>query len=164
MKSITIYFFKGCETIEEVKALYKTLAKVHHPDKGGDVETMKALSNEYTFVCAKIAQGSGMSKEETEATILSAESYRDAINAIAHLDGLIVELVGAWIWVTGETRTHKDVLKGAGYIWAHKKLAWYFRTEEYKTRNRSKMTLDEVRNKYGSERIYTGRGHTALRA
>lgn len=29
-------FFQDCQTIDEVKKRYKSLAKEHHPDKGGD--------------------------------------------------------------------------------------------------------------------------------
>lgn len=163
MKNVKIHFFKDCTTVEEVKELYKKLAKEHHPDKGGNVETMQALNNEYTFVCAKIVQGAGMTAEETEASILSAEAYRDAINAIIHLDGLIIELIGAWIWVSGDTYKHKIALKAAKYEWKHKKEMWVFRTAEYKTRNRTPMHIDEIRAKYGSERI-NGKGGSYLKA
>lgn len=163
MKTVKIRFFATCTSIDEVKALYRELAKTHHPDKGGDLETMQAINNEYTFICAKIAQGENMSQQETEATILKAEAYRMAIEKIINLPGLIIEVVGAWIWVTGTTREHRDVLKdpeGGRFMWASKKEAWYFRTEEYKSTNRSKMSLDQIRTRYGSERVFSSKLHT----
>ena len=36
-------FFERCRTLAELKAEYKRLAMLHHPDMGGDLETMKAV-------------------------------------------------------------------------------------------------------------------------
>ena len=146
-------YFKDCKSIEEVKHLYRQLAKENHPDKGGDTATMQRINNEYTFACAKIAKGQNLSDEETENIIINAERYREALDKIINLPGLIIELVGAWIWVTGNTYEHKVALKAAKFIYAHKKVAWYFRTDEYKTHNRRSMSLDEIKNKYGSRAI-----------
>ena len=38
------YFTPVPATLEELKALYRKLAMKHHPDLGGDTETMKANS------------------------------------------------------------------------------------------------------------------------
>ncbi|MGP8215318.1 MAG: J domain-containing protein [Bacteroidia bacterium] len=146
-------YFKDCTTIEEVKKLYRTLAKENHPDKGGDTATMQRINTEYTFACAKIAKGQNLSDEETENIIINAERYREALDKIINLPGLIIELVGAWLWVTGNTYEHRATLKAAGFIFAHKKVAWYFRTDEYKTHNRHSMSLQEIKNKYGVQSI-----------
>ena len=53
--------FENITTIEEAKKLYRELAKQHHPDKGGDVEIMKQVNNEYDFLCAKILKGENLS-------------------------------------------------------------------------------------------------------
>ncbi|WP_256004951.1 hypothetical protein [Pedobacter deserti] len=45
----------------------------------------------------------------------------------------------------------KDTLKRAGFFFASKKQAWYFRTAEYKVSKGGKKSLDEIRAKYGSE-------------
>lgn len=38
-------YFEGCSTLQDVKELYRTLAKQHHPDRGGNLETMQAINN-----------------------------------------------------------------------------------------------------------------------
>lgn len=150
-------YFKNCKTIDEVKALYRALAMQHHPDKGGDVAIMQAVNTEYAFACAKIIKGENLDSTETEAEILKAEKYREALEKIANLEGIIIELVGAWIWVTGNTYPHRARLKEAGFMFAHKKVAWYFRTDEFKTHSRHQLSLDEIKNKYGSRDIsFTG--------
>ena len=149
-------WFSGCRTLDEVKALYKKLAKQYHPDLGGDTETMQAVNREYAFACAKVISGSGLSEEETEEEIRFSEEYRTAIEKIVHLEGITIELVGHWIWVTGMTRQHKEILKEACYFFASKKLAWYFRTGEYKVKKGGNKSLEEIRAKYGSEVISRG--------
>ena len=148
-------FFNDCKTIDEVKATYKTLAKLHHPDKGGDLATMQAINNEYSFAIAKIAKGENLSDAEISDIITENEKYRDAIAAIINLDGISIELVGCWIWVTGNTFPVKADLKKAGFYFASKKVAWYFRTEEYKSNSRKNYSLDEIKSKYGSQEIKT---------
>ena len=51
-------FFNECKTLNEVKFLYRELAKKHHPDKGGELETMQAINNEYAYAIRVIANGS----------------------------------------------------------------------------------------------------------
>jgi len=148
-------FFNDCKTIDEVKATYKTLAKLHHPDKGGDLATMQAINNEYSFAITKIAKGENLSDAEISDIITENEKYRDAIAAIINLDGISIELVGCWIWVTGNTFPVKADLKKAGFYFASKKVAWYFRTDEYKSNSRKNYSLDEIKTKYGSQEIKT---------
>jgi len=145
-------YFKDCKTIEEVKAAYKRLAKEHHPDCGGDTATMQEINTEYSFACAKILKGENLTDEETSDQMRMSEEYREVIEKIINLPGIIIEIVGMWIWVTGNTRPVKQQLKEAGLFFAHKKVAWYYRAEEYKTKG-GKKTLDEIREKYGSETV-----------
>ena len=39
--------FKDCRTLEELKKKYHELVLKHHPDRGGDLETMKAINAEF---------------------------------------------------------------------------------------------------------------------
>lgn len=145
-------FFNECSTMEEVKATYKKLAKQHHPDCGGDTATMQAVNTEYAFVCAKILKGENLTAEETDEQIRLSEEYRKVIEGIINLEGITIEIVGHWIWVTGCTYPVRQQLKDAGLFFASKKLAWYYRSEEFKSKG-GKKTLDELRNKYGSETV-----------
>lgn len=154
MKSSKLNYFAGCTTLEEVKALYKTLAKANHPDLGGSTEAMQAINSEYSIACKLIANGAGMTSEEFEKTIVDTEAYKEALEKIIILEGIIIECVGSWVWVTGNTYEHRNALKDAKFQFANKKKAWYFRTEEFKVSNRNKnMSLDDIKNKYGSTLI-----------
>jgi hypothetical protein len=154
-------YFKHCKTIDEVKETYRKLAKEHHPDLGGDVVTMQTINKEYAYVCANILKGSGMSAEETDNELKLSEEYREAIEKIIHLPNIQVEIVGFWIWITGNTYPVRKELHEAKYIFAGKKKAWYYRAEKYKTTG-GKKDLDEIRSKYGSKVVNKTSGTKAL--
>lgn len=147
-------FFKDCQTIDEVKSLYKKLAKENHPDMGGDTATMQAINTEYAFACARLAKDAGLSDEQADREIKLSEEYRQVIEKIIHLPEIIIEVVGNWIWVTGNTKPVKDILKETGFFYASKKIAWYYRSEIFKTRGNG-APLEQIRRKYGSETIST---------
>lgn len=151
---MVLKFFSECSSLDQVKQLYKSLAKQHHPDRGGDVEVMKQINNEYDFVSERIVSGIDSEEERERQTEFSGE-YKEKIAAIIHLEGILIELVGTWIWITGNTRPVKDHLKENGFFWAKNKGAWFWRPDSEKCRNRNKpIPLDEIRAKYGSERIH----------
>ena len=148
-------YFKNCSTLAEVKAMYKQLAKQFHPDITGTDTTaiMQAINAEYAKAIKLAASGANLSQDEQDAEILNAEQYKNAINAIINLHGINIELCGGWIWVSGNTYQHKDTFKAHGFYFASAKKMWYFRSPEYATSNRKKHTMDEIRTKYGTQKI-----------
>jgi len=79
----------------------------------------------------------------------------DAINAIINCEGLIIEVCGNWVWLTGETLKHKNFIKEAKFKWASQKKMWYFRPEEWKSSNRQNNSMDDIRITHGSISIKT---------
>jgi len=151
-------YFQDCKTMEDVKGRYRNLAKEHHPDRGGNLQTMQEINREYVFACAAVAKGANLSAEATEAAILSAELYKQAVDKVINLHGIEIELIGAWLWISGNTKQHADYLKspdnGPKFFFAPKKLMWYFRSDEYKFPNKGKKkSIEEIRRKYGSQKI-----------
>ena len=137
--------FKGVEGINEAKKIYKNLAKKLHPDVGGDEESFKLLNAIYTDLIEHKIYFSNDIKIDIE--------LEKIISLILHFENITIELVGSWVWVSGDTREIKEKLKEIGFKWASKKKMWYF--GEMKGRNPQEKSLDEIKAKYGSETLKT---------
>ena len=139
-------WFTDCKSIEDVKRTYRKLCKEYHPDIHGAAteETMKQINAEYeiAFNCFK-------NVHETAA------EFMEIINALIHCEGVEIDLVGRWIWLTGSTYQHRDVIKGLGFRYASKKKAWYWHNAKDACKSRKGLSLDQIKDKYGYERFAT---------
>ena len=153
-------YFHNCHTAEDVKHQYRENAKKYHPDLGGDPEDFKAMRIEYEKLWEQFknihrnAEGKTYEKETTE----TPEKFADIINTLVQLKGIEVELCGSWIWVSGNTKEYRNTLKGLHFKKKKKKQAWYYHTEPYRKKSHRELTLDEIRDMFGSQRYGQKRG------
>lgn len=145
-------YFKDCKTVDEIKKTFKKLALEHHPDRGGNTATMQEINTEYAFAIANKLSGSEFEQEE----IKISEDFQKIIDALINLEGLIIELVGNWLWISGDTKTHKEAIKSLKLMfWARKKKMWYYRPANHKG-GRGNKTYEEIKQKYGSQTVSKG--------
>lgn len=157
-------YFRNCHTLEELKAEYRKLAKTHHPDMGGDLETMQAINAQYDEAVEHIKRDP-FHADHKRAQKEAPDQWRAVVEALIKIPNLIIELCGSWIWITGDTYTHREVIKSAGCIWSSNKRAWYWHAPEDISMNRKRMTLEEIRMYHGSKVLArTGSGMEALEA
>ena len=145
-------------TPEIVKKAYRQKAKIYHPDVNADPvagEKMMKIINE-AFETLKEFQSELNTRAETQ-DMDYPEFLNDALNAIINLEGLEIEICGAWIWVGGNTREHKEILKTEGFKYASKKKKWNFRPEKWRSSSRGTTDMDDIRTKYGSARPAGGK-------
>ena len=135
--------FQDIEGINEAKKIYTTLATKLHPDIGGSEEDFKILNEIYNNLIEHKIYFSNSSKFDIE--------LEKIISLILHFENINIELVGSWIWVSGDTREIKEKLKEIGFKWASKKKMWYY--GEMKAKNPNPKSLDEIKAKYGSETL-----------
>ena len=136
--------FQNIEGINEAKKIYKTLAKKLHPDMdGGNEEAFKILNAVYTDLIEHKIYFSNDFKIDIE--------LEKVISLILHFENITIELVGSWVWVSGDTKEIKDKLKEFGFKWASKKRMWFY--GEMKGRNPNEKSMDEIKSKYGSETL-----------
>lgn len=158
-------YFTGCTTAESIKKRYRELVKANHPDfHMNEFEKynviMGEINAEYDEVFNRYKNNHAESDSSENASEAARhtecpEEFRKIINSVIHCDGCNVEIVGSWVWVSGNTYAHKDTLKAAGFKWAGKKQAWYWHSPEEAVGRRSKMTLDQIKEKYGCQSFTT---------
>lgn len=139
----------GSITPELTKKMYRHACKEYHPDRNpAGLEMMKMVNAAYQFLKDLTDD---ITITDTQAQY--GEEVSAALNAIITINDLEIEICGAWVWVSGDTKAHKDLLKENGFKWASKKKVWYFRPEAERSFSRGKLSLDEIRVKYGSQRM-----------
>jgi hypothetical protein len=142
-------YFEHIHTLDDLKHRYRELCKQLHPDCGGTTGAMQDLNAEYAQMLKRVMQGDYTTEAETSELL-----YRDKIAAIAHLDGLELEIIGKWLWVSGNTYRHRATLRHEGFCFAPVKKLWFYRSLEYRTRATGEtQDMDDIRKKYGSEKV-----------
>ena len=137
-----------------VKTAYRKLSMVFHPDRNpAGLEMMKLINAAYLALKDITRDIDVTENANTYGTHANySEAINAALNAIINL-GLKIEICGAWIWVSGNTKPHKEALKAAGFYWNAKKVMWYFRPADYRSYNKGKWTMAQIRDAYGSDEV-----------
>lgn len=141
-------YFKNIKTIEELKIQYKKLAMQYHPDRPtGDLEIMKIVNNEYDYLLKNLKETANEKYNEYQY----AEAFKDIIDQLIKCDGLIIEICGSWLWITGNTKPNKKILSDNGFTWRSKKGAWSLGDKS--KIHHSELSMDRIRDLYGSKVI-----------
>ncbi|MGE3682640.1 MAG: J domain-containing protein [Bdellovibrionales bacterium] len=137
---------------EVLKRAYRAASRKFHPDlnpAGG--ELMKLVNAAYDTLSSL----SFPIANEAEGAATYGDEINKALNKIKHVTTFIIEVCGAWVWVSGPTKEYKDILKGAGFLFSGPKKMWYFRPAQEKRRRfkGESLSIDEIREKYGSHKV-----------
>jgi len=148
------YFTPKPETLEELKAQYRKLAMEHHPDKGGDTEEMKAINAEYDALFTLLKDVHKTKDGETytarQPTAETSEYFKALIDELMRMDDIVIEVIGCFVWVTGNTKPYREQLRALRFQWHSKKIAWYLKPEDYRKKSRKDYDLEEIRHMYGT--------------
>jgi hypothetical protein len=148
-------YFSDCTTIEQIKKRYRELAQKFHPDHGGTNEQMTIINLQYEQQKGRKFTATNHETGKTyEQTFDPFDGYREIIDRLINLQGITIELCGTWLWITGETKQHKDILKELNLKFSGKKCAWYWKPgKAYRKKSKKELTIEEIRNLYGSEKV-----------
>ncbi|MCX8959344.1 MULTISPECIES: J domain-containing protein [Erwiniaceae] len=162
--AISVLNISGAITEDSIKRAYRSLANKLHPDRNPGnakaADEMKLVNAAYHFI-----------KTQNLVAIqrAAAEAHDDnlvgVIASLNQLSGIKYEQIGRWVWITGDTRPHKEILKALGCMWSRQKQLWYFRPNEHNARhNRRTHEQDELREKFGTSGERKSAGMAELQA
>mgnify|MGYP000003798417 FL=1 len=160
-------YFNNVNTLEELRKQYKELLKKYHPDNpDGSTKATQEVNTEYDNLFKVLKDRHEYKTEQTGDTgnksygnmkydFSKDEKLREVLQSIITLQNINIEIVGCWIWVDGNTYEHKGTLKALGFKWAREKKKWYFHTESFRKGSHKKLSMDDIRNYYGSTEVQT---------
>ena len=158
-------YFKNTNTLEELRKQYKELLKRYHPDNpNGSTEATQQINQEYEklFKLLKDKHDSRQtSNTEKKTSFYNNMKYdfsediklREVLNKVINFTDVTIGLCGSWIWISGNTYQYKKELREIGFKWAPNKKAWYWHSEAFRKRSNKKLSMNDIRNYYGSTEV-----------
>lgn len=141
-------WFTGISTLEELRNRYKHLLIKYHPDNNPDVDTtstMQQINAEYDELLKHFTS----SQTNSQNSYSTETELKNVLNEVVKIKAdILIELIGSWIWVSGNTYSIRKQLCELGFDWAPKKRMWYWSKSSH--RCTSPMEMSVIREKYGS--------------
>ena len=144
----------GQYSLSDVKQVYRKLASANHPDKGGSTETMQLINTAFSELCKHFELNATLDiNQETETSHSFDFSFVDTLKT---LHGVVIEICGYWVWLSGNTYPHKEIISNLGFKFSGAKKSWYWSptidTSKYK---RGSKSMKNIRQEFGSKIIKT---------
>lgn len=161
-------YFDNISSLEELRRQYRDLLKKYHPDNPqGSTQATQQINAEYDnlfkILKSKHKTKSADSNQSDTKADYNANMYdwendktlREVLQRIIKFDGIVIEIIGAWLWISGNTYNYKKELKEIGFRWASQKKMWYWRTGDYQKKSHKTLSMNDIRNYYGSVKVQT---------
>lgn len=163
-------YFKDVDTLELLRKQYKKLLKKYYPDNAnGSTAATQEINAEYDNLFKVLKDNHENTSHQTADSTAHKESnynaniydwendkaLREVLQKIINFDGIEIEIVGAWLWISGNTYSYKKELKELGFKWASQKKQWYFHTDAFRKRSHKSLSMEDIRSYYGSTKVQT---------
>ena len=150
------FFHANWQTpIEDAKREYHRLVMKYHPDHGGSDEAMAQINVEWDYLYKhnynvhRNMEGEVYTDENQDAPDDLTRKYVEIINALIKLEGVVVEICGSFIWLSGNTYEWREILKAMGFKYSRKKKMWYMAPTKRRRRSND-WSIERIRAKHGS--------------
>ena len=162
-------YFKDVQTLEELRKQYKSLLKKYNPDNGGSEEETKAINVEYEKLFRILKDTYTRQQENrSDSNTDSKTSYdnmkynfeedellKEMLQKVIHLSDITIEIIGSWIWISGNTYQYRKELKEIGFKFAGQKKCWYWHSETFRKKSHKVLSMNSIREFYGSTEVET---------
>ena len=160
------WFDEGIDNLNELRTIYKKLLIKWHPDNNADDTTsiVQEINAEYDVLFKRLKnsfEGEASYKDASESVKQSYDFSKDKemraiIEKLCIYEqyGVILEICGTWLWISGNTKPFKEDFKAMGLHWAKKKCMWYIHFDDYHKFSKRTMSMDYIRDMYGSIKVH----------
>ncbi|BBI93102.1 dnaJ-like protein (plasmid) [Serratia symbiotica] len=123
-EALNIFNLSGELTEKDIKTTYKKLALKYHPDRNplGN-ELMKAVNTAFDFLMTNIDKINQFQSSNENDRYNYSEELENILKTLSGMSGVIFEVIGNWVWISGETHEHKNALKEVGWQMGSKEKA-----------------------------------------
>lgn len=119
------------ETLEDLKKVYAD----EYSEVRYDVDLLTDLDHAWednfdAVRCMHRTKGGKVYSTESAANHETVGYFPEFIEAISNMEDVYYNIEGTWMWVSGNTKPHREELKKFGLRWAPKKQKWYKKPAE----------------------------------
>lgn len=163
---MTNTYFKNVNTLEELRRQYKELLKKYHPDTpNGTTEATQEINSEYERLFKLLKdkhdeqttdnKANSSSYDNMKYNFEEDELLRGMLNKVVHFSDITIEIIGNWIWLSGNTYQYRKEFKELGFKFAGQKKMWYWHSEAFIKKSHRTLSMNDIRNYYGSTEVET---------
>ena len=160
---IKFFTTENIKSATDVKKQYKELILIYHPDRNNNSpesnENMKQINAEYEYLLPiadkleeQACKAAGTKKTSRHNI---NDGYRELIEKFVFIPGLKIEIIGAWVWISGNTYANYNLFKENDFKFSNSKKAWYWYDgiTEQKQWHRGHYNMKELRSRWGSTEV-----------
>ncbi len=156
------YFHNTDKNQISIRKRYLELCKQYHPDitKGETEAQMKVINDQYDNLLKSI-NGEETTSESGKKHYYKYDAeleanLREMIRKVQNLrmaNTVSIALIGSWLWITGDTKPYREMLKFIGCKWHSEKLCWFWHGGHYYRRSAKSGNFAGMAMRYGYSNI-----------
>jgi DnaJ-class molecular chaperone len=167
-------WFKNVSNIEELKKEYRKLAKQYHPDMSKEVDTHKifveivAQYDKLFAILKKNAKTKSNNNSDNSQNMSNDDEkhafnsdFKAIIDKLVQFDALNIEIVGTWVWVSGDTYNYRQIIKEMGFKWSGSNKKWYWHEGDMSKVVKKATSWSYKVEKYGCDKL-TGKKNAKI--